>query len=103
MRLGGAWKQKGPGAPKRHKELYAFLALLALFASPIDLLTTNSRGNYGRPDSSAAGTLWSTEVAQKSPLIYWTGGIETAESLKQAGIEQIATTPDKAAEWRKAG
>jgi hypothetical protein len=37
------------------------------------------------------------------PLIYWTGGIETAETLKQAGIEQIAAPPDKAEAWRKAG
>jgi hypothetical protein len=37
------------------------------------------------------------------PTIYWTGGIETAESLKQAGIEQIAAPPDKAEAWRKAG
>jgi len=37
------------------------------------------------------------------PTIYWTGGIETAESLKQAGIEQIAASPDKAEAWRKAG
>ena len=36
-------------------------------------------------------------------MIYWTGGIETAESLKQAGIEQIATAPNNAEAWRKAG
>ena len=30
------------------------------------------------------------------PLIYWTAGIETAEVLKRAGIEQIAAPPDKA-------
>jgi hypothetical protein len=36
-------------------------------------------------------------------LIYWEGGIETAESLKQVGIEQIATAPNKSEAWRKAG
>jgi len=36
-------------------------------------------------------------------MIYWTGEIETAESLKRAGIEQIATAPDKAEAWRNAG
>jgi hypothetical protein len=46
------------------------------------------------------------QVAQApstAPVIYWTGGIETAESLKQAGIEQIAAPPDKAESWRRAG
>lgn len=37
------------------------------------------------------------------PLIYWTEGIETAESLKQAGIERIAAPADKADAWVKAG
>ncbi len=44
-----------------------------------------------------------TEVTQRLPLLYWGGGVETAERLKQAGIEQIAAPPDKAAEWRKVG
>ncbi len=43
------------------------------------------------------------EAAQRLPLIYWAGEIETAEGLKQAGIDQIAAPPDKAVEWRKAG
>jgi hypothetical protein len=52
--------------------------------------------------------IWHVEaqVAQSprtAPIIYWTGGIETAESLKQAGIEQIAAPPDKAESWRRAG
>src|SRR5262245_37811363 len=52
--------------------------------------------------------LWRVEaqVAQApstAPVIYWTGGIETAESLKRAGIEQIAAPPDKAESWRMAG
>jgi hypothetical protein len=38
-----------------------------------------------------------------APLIYWTEGIETAGSLKQAGIELIAAPADKAEAWRKAG
>src|SRR5262245_45226872 len=100
MRLGGAWKQKWQ---RGQKELFAFFAFFALFASPIDLLTTNSQGNYGWPDSGAAETQRKAGVAQKAPLIYWTGGIETAESLKQAGIEQIATEPNMAAAWRNAG
>ncbi|MBO0860978.1 MAG: hypothetical protein J2P21_21340 [Chloracidobacterium sp.] len=37
------------------------------------------------------------------PVIYWAAGVETAESLKQAAIEQIAAPADKAEEWRKAG
>jgi len=52
--------------------------------------------------------IWRVEaqVAQApstAPVIYWTGGIETAESLKQAGIEQIAAPPDRAESWRRAG
>ena len=52
--------------------------------------------------------IWRAEaqVAQApstAPVIYWTGGIETAESLKQAGIEQIAAPLDKAESWRRAG
>jgi len=43
------------------------------------------------------------DVPRSVPLIYWTGGIETAESLKQAGIEQIAAPPDKVESWRAAG
>jgi hypothetical protein len=43
------------------------------------------------------------EVAQRLPLIYWSQGVETAPTLKQSGVEQIAAPPDKAAEWRKAG
>jgi len=53
--------------------------------------------------SEAAETQRDSASPQRLPLIYWAGGIETAESLKQAGIEQIATAPDKAVAWRKAG
>jgi hypothetical protein len=42
-------------------------------------------------------------VPAAAPLIYWTAGIETAESLKQAGIELIAAPADKAEAWRNAG
>lgn len=45
----------------------------------------------------------SAEATHRLPVIYWAQGIETAPTLKQAGIEQIATSPDKADEWRKAG
>jgi len=44
-----------------------------------------------------------TDAPRAAPRIYWAGGIETAESLKQAGIEQIATAPNNAGAWRKAG
>ncbi|MGH9768017.1 MAG: hypothetical protein ACREAB_11330 [Blastocatellia bacterium] len=53
--------------------------------------------------SGAAATQRNAAVPRGLALIYWTGGIETAEAMKQAGIEQIAAPPDKAAEWRKAG
>jgi hypothetical protein len=38
-----------------------------------------------------------------APVIYWAEGIETAESLKRAGVEQIAAPADKAEAWVKAG
>jgi hypothetical protein len=82
MRLTVEGKQKGQRGQKRQKELFAFFALFALFASSSALQKTNT---------------------QKIPLIYWAEGIETAESLKQAGIEQIATAPNNAEAWRKAG
>jgi hypothetical protein len=43
------------------------------------------------------------DASRAAPLIYWTEGIDTAESLKQAGIERIAAPMDKAEAWRKAG
>ena len=36
-------------------------------------------------------------------VVYWTQGIETAPTLKQADVEQIAVPPDKVDEWLKAG
>src|SRR5882672_591483 len=53
--------------------------------------------------SEAAETKRNAESEQKLPLIYWAEGIETAESLKRAGVEQIAAPTDKAEAWRKAG
>src|SRR5262245_24358868 len=51
-----------------------------------------------------------TAEAQKSaklpnnlPVLYWAEGIETAETLKQQGIEMIAAPPEKVAAWRNAG
>jgi hypothetical protein len=43
------------------------------------------------------------DARRGAPLIYWSGGIETAGTLKQAGVEQIAVPPNSAAAWRKAG
>ena len=35
------------------------------------------------------------------PLLYWQQGVETASQLKQAGIEQIAVSPEMAEAWRR--
>ncbi len=35
------------------------------------------------------------------PLLYWQQGLETMPQLKQAGIEQIAVSPEMAEAWRK--
>jgi hypothetical protein len=51
----------------------------------------------------AAATQRNARGAQRFPLTYWSQGIDSAQALKQSGIEQIAAPPDKAAEWRKAG
>ncbi|HVF28952.1 MAG TPA: hypothetical protein VM943_11970, partial [Pyrinomonadaceae bacterium] len=37
------------------------------------------------------------------PLLYWQGGIESAPSLKRAGIERLCVPPGAAESWRKAG
>jgi hypothetical protein len=58
---------------------------------------------YGPLRIDAAETQRNAAGPQKLPLIYWAGGIETAESLKLAGIERIAAPPDKAEAWRRAG
>jgi hypothetical protein len=41
--------------------------------------------------------------SRRLPLIYWAGKIESADALKQAGIERFASPPENAAAWRKAG
>ncbi|MCI0662741.1 MAG: hypothetical protein L0220_16870 [Acidobacteria bacterium] len=43
------------------------------------------------------------ESSRSSPIIYWTPGVESAEALKRAGIEQICVPPDKVDSWRAAG
>lgn len=37
------------------------------------------------------------------PALYWTAGVETADALKQAGVETIAAPPETAAAWKAAG
>jgi len=37
------------------------------------------------------------------PCLYWTQGIETAPSLKAAGIERLCVPPERAEAWRGAG
>jgi hypothetical protein len=106
MMLRVARKQRGQRGQKRQKEFFAFFglfALFALFASPAALQKTISRGNYNELESRVTETQKNTEATPGLPVIYWTGGIETAKSLKESGIEQIATAPDNAEEWRKAG
>jgi hypothetical protein len=121
MRSGVEWKQKwergsgdwGVGSGDKEfafpspfpasRSLFAFFALFAIFASTAALQKTSSQGNYDELGLGVTETRRNTEVTLSLPVIYWAGGIETAESLKEAGIEQIATAPDKAEEWRKAG
>src|SRR5262245_48080266 len=49
------------------------------------------------------GAQKSAEDSRKLPLIYWPGGIESAGSLKQAGVDRFAAPSEKADAWRKAG
>jgi hypothetical protein len=42
-------------------------------------------------------------LAAALPCLYWTQGIESAASLKTAGIERLCVPPDQAEPWRKAG
>jgi hypothetical protein len=37
------------------------------------------------------------------PCLWWTQGVETAASLKTAGIERVCVPPDQAEAWKKAG
>jgi hypothetical protein len=41
--------------------------------------------------------------SRRYPIIYWIQGIESAEKLKGAGIEQICVPADKVDTWRTAG
>lgn len=50
-----------------------------------------------------AGAQRTAETARRIPALYWDQGVETAESLKQQGIEAIAVSPVTLAAWRKAG
>ena len=43
------------------------------------------------------------DSSRRSPIIYWTQGVESAEALKKAGIEEICVPPDKVDSWRAAG
>ena len=98
LRVGGKLKKRM--GKKRQNAIFLCFVLLALYFSPPALLRTTPQGIKNEPKQGAKRN---TEIPPGSPLIYWTGGIETAESLKQFGIEQIATPPNKSEEWRKAG
>lgn len=37
------------------------------------------------------------------PCLYWTPGVESAPSLKTAGIERLCVAPERAEAWRSAG
>jgi len=37
------------------------------------------------------------------PCLYWTAGVETAPSLKTAGIERVCVPPERVEAWRGAG
>jgi hypothetical protein len=37
------------------------------------------------------------------PCLWWTGGVESAASLKTAGLERVCVPPDQAEAWKKAG
>ncbi len=89
--------KKGRKGKNNKKNFLPFLPFL-LFLLPLI-----PQEIYNGFQSVAAETQRNAEAARRLPLIYLTGGIETAEGLKQAGIEQIAAAPDKAAAWRKAG
>ena len=88
-----------PG-PKSKKTRKRFLLILPFLPF---LLLFIPQGIYNAPYANAAETQKSAEDARKLPLIYWPGGIESADSLKQAGVDRFAAPPEKAAAWRKAG
>ena len=37
------------------------------------------------------------------PCLYWTAGLESAPSLKSAGVERLCVPPEQAEAWRQAG
>ncbi len=103
MRPGVERKQKERGVENKRKVFFALIALISLFAFPTTFHKTKAKRYFDGPDSAAFQIQRDVTATQKLPLIYWTEGIETAESLKQAGIEQIATLPKMADAWRRAG
>jgi hypothetical protein len=82
--------------------VFAWIALFTIFSAQgaQKLAARNSREGRSKDLMIYAQT---ADAPRSAPLIYWTEGIETAESLKQAGIERIATPADKAEAWAKAG
>lgn len=103
MGIGYLGMERGKQISYPHSPLPTSRSLLAFLPFLIFLLPLISQRIYCPSRIVAAEAQGNAAGPQKLPLIYWAGGIETAESLKQAGIEQIAAPPDKAEAWRKAG
>src|SRR5207249_8082630 len=53
----------------------------------------------GTDDRRMSPLLWLAAL----PCLYWTQGIESAPSLKAAGIERLCVPPERAEAWRGAG
>jgi hypothetical protein len=87
------------GAKSKNNKM-GFLPLLPFLAF---LLPFIPQGIYDAPCVKAAETQKGAEDARRLPLIYWAGGIESSDSLKQAGIDRFAAPPEKVAAWQKAG
>ncbi|HEU0179101.1 MAG TPA: hypothetical protein VFV58_32955 [Blastocatellia bacterium] len=86
--------------------VFALMALFTGFSAHRARKQAVQYGERQRPEHWPRGLWTNAQVADAPrtvPLIYWTEGIETAESLKRAGIEQIAAPADKAETWRRAG
>jgi hypothetical protein len=97
MRPGAGGNKKGKKDKNNKNRFLPFLPFL-LFLLPLI-----PQRIYGPLRIDAAESQRAAADPQKLPLIYWTGGIETAESLRQAGIERIAAPQDNAEAWRRAG
>lgn len=69
---------------------------LALLARPLQPAAASASGNSAQAKSAQA------EPA-RVPLVFWEHGLETAETLKQAGLAQFAVPPEQVKDWRKAG